>query len=84
MNTASEVLVIIVSSVLSIFLLLAIVALVYLIGILKQVKKVTSRAENVAETVQAAASAFERTATPLAVFKLIGNIVGHAQKRRKG
>jgi len=84
MNTASEVLVIIVSAVLAIFLAVAIVALVYLIGVLKQAKRITQQAENVADSVHAAASAFERTATPLAVFKLIGNIVGRSQKRRKG
>ena len=86
MNTAAEVLVIIVSSVLAIFLLVLIIAAVYTVKILKQVRRITERAENVAGSVEAAASAFERTASPLAVIKLIGNIVNQASKvrNRKG
>jgi hypothetical protein len=83
MNTASEVLVIIVSSVLAIFLLVLIVALVYAVKILKVVRRITARAENVAGTMEAAASAFERTASPLAVLKVVANIVEQASRIRK-
>ena len=83
MDTASQVLVIIISSVLGIFLVLFIVALVYIIGIARRVREIVSRAESVAGSVEAAASAFEKTATPLAVLKLVSNIVAHAQKRKK-
>lgn len=83
MNTAAEVLVIIVSSVLAVFLIVLIVALVQGIKILKQVKRVVGRAENVADSMEAAASAFERTASPLAMLKIIGNIVDQASRIRK-
>ncbi len=83
MNTASEVLVIIVSSVLAIFLITLIVALVYVVKILKQVRQITERAQSVAGSVEAAASTFERAASPLAVLKIIGSIVNHAEKIRK-
>jgi hypothetical protein len=82
MDTASEILVIIVSSILAIFLLVLIVIGVYTVKILKQVRRITERAENVAGSVEAAASAFERTASPLAILKLIGGIVSTANKAR--
>lgn len=85
MNTTELVFLIILSTTLSIFLILFSVALGYLISILKQIKKIVERAENVAGTVESAAAAFERTASPLAILKLIGNIVEQASKfkRRK-
>lgn len=83
MNTASEVLVIIVSSVLAIFLVALIVALVYVVKILKQIRRVTERAENVADSVEAAAGTFEKAASPLAILKLIGNIVEQTTRIRK-
>ena len=83
MDTATQILVIIISAVLGIFLVLFIIALVYVIGIAHRVKEIVSRAESVAGSVEAAASAFEKTATPLAVLKLVSNIVAHAQKRKK-
>jgi heme/copper-type cytochrome/quinol oxidase subunit 2 len=83
MNTASEVLVIIVSSILAIFLIVLIVAGVYAVKVLKQVRRITERAENVAGTVEAAASTFGRAASPLAVLKIIGSIVEHSSKFRK-
>jgi len=86
MNTASEILVIIVSSILAIFLIVLIVAGVYTVKILKQVRRITERAESVAGSVEAAASVFERSASPLAVIKIIGSIINHANKvrNRKG
>jgi cytoskeletal protein RodZ len=86
MDTAAEVLLIIVSSVLSIFLVVLIIAGVWFIKVLKQTRKLMEHAENVADSVEAAASAFERTATPLSVLKIISGIIGQAsrQKKRKG
>lgn len=83
MNTVAEVLLIVVSSVLSVFLIVLIVAGVYTVKILKQVRRITDRAEGVADSMEAAASAFERKASPLAVLKVIGNIVEQVTKARK-
>jgi len=83
MNTASEALLIIVSTVLSIFLIVLIITFIYLNKILKQVKRITDHAENVAESVEAAANTFEKTASPLAILKIIGGIVDQATKARK-
>jgi uncharacterized membrane protein len=83
MNTASEVLVIIVSSILAIFLVVLTVALVFFVKVLKSVRHITERAENISDSVEAAASTFERVASPLAVLKIIGNIVEQTSKLRK-
>ena len=83
MDTASEILVIIVSSILAIFLIVLIVALVFVIKVLKQLRRITERAENVAGSVEAAASAVGKAASPLAILKLIGNIVSHSNKRKR-
>jgi len=84
MNTASEVLLIIVSAILAIFLLVLIAATIYVVKILRQVKRITERAETVAGSVEAAASAYGRTAAPLAVLKIIGKIVKQSNRTRKG
>jgi len=83
MDTAAEVLLIVVSSVLSIFLIVGIVALVYVVKILKQIKLITDRAENVAESMESAPDTFKKTATPIAILKLVGNIVDQASRVRK-
>lgn len=84
MNTASEVLLIIVSAILAIFLLVLIAAIIYVVKILRQVKRITDRAETVAGSVEAAATAFGRTAGPLAVLKIIAKLVKQSNKSRKG
>lgn len=83
MDTASEVLLIIVSAVLAIFLIILIAAVIYVLKILRQVKRITERAETVAGSVEAAANAFGKTATPLAVLRIISKIVSQSRKTRK-
>jgi ABC-type multidrug transport system fused ATPase/permease subunit len=86
METASWVLLIVVSSALTIFLIVLIVAISYFIGILKQVKRITTQAESAVDSLESAATNFRDSASPLAVLKLIGNIVNQASKmsRKKG
>ena len=83
MDTAAEVLLIIVSAVLAIFLVVLIIVGVWAVKLIKQARRVMMHAENVADSVEAAASAFERSATPLSVVRLIGNIIGQTAKHRK-
>lgn len=84
MENASEILLIIVSSVLAIFLIMLIVVIVYLLSVLRHVKRILQRAENVAINVEAAAEAFERSASPIAAIKVISNIIKQAAKSKKG
>jgi uncharacterized protein YoxC len=71
------------SSVLIIFLIFFIVALVYLIKLLKQLRHITEHAENVVDSVEAAANSMQRAASPLAFLKLVSNIVDQTAKMRK-
>lgn len=86
MENSADILLIIVSSVLSVFLILLIVLLIYLISLARQIKRLVQKAENVAINVEAAAQAFERSATPIAMLKVIGNIFEQIMnvKKRKG
>jgi hypothetical protein len=83
MNDTAVITLIVVSAALTVFLVLLCVALGYLISILRQVKRITARAENVADTVESAAAAFERASSPLAVLKLLGKIVEQASEFKK-
>jgi hypothetical protein len=83
METASWVLLIVVSSVLTIFLIVLIVAGVYAINILKQVKRIAEQAEDAVEAVQEAAVNIGQSARPLAAFKLFTKIVKTAYKTGK-
>jgi|GEM_PF-647779 len=83
METASLVLLIVVSSALTLFLIVLIVAIVYFVGVLKQVKRITAQAELAVDSMQSAAAAFERSASPLGVLRLVGKIVSQASKYNK-
>lgn len=84
MDTATQILVIITSSVLVVFLVISIIALVYFIKLIKQLRRVAEHAENVVDTVEAAATTMHKAASPLAFLKLISNIVDQASRIRKG
>jgi len=83
MNDTAVITLIVVSAALVVFLLLLSIALGYFISILKQVKRITERAENVADTMESAAWTFQKAASPLAVLKIIGGIVEHAAGFKK-
>ena len=73
-NDWFETLVIILSTMLALFLLLGIILLVKLITITKQIKRITEHAEIAVDKAEEVASFFEKTATPVAILKLIANI----------
>ena len=83
LNTASEILLIIVSSVLSIFLIVAIIAGVKLIQILKAVKRITDKAEKLAESAEAIGNFFKKSAGPVALGKFMSNVAENVMNRRK-
>ncbi|HUD10703.1 MAG TPA: hypothetical protein VMR28_03465 [Candidatus Saccharimonadales bacterium] len=83
LNTASEVLLIIVSSVLSVFLVVAIIAGIKLIQILQSVKRITAKAEKLAESAEAVGDFFRKSAGPVALGKFLTGIADTVIKRRK-
>jgi hypothetical protein len=71
---SERVLVIILSTTLMIFLLLAILATVKVIQILDHIKKITEKAESIADKAEAVGDFFQKSAGPLAVGRLITNL----------
>ena len=80
METTSLVLLIVLSCTLIVLLILLIVAISYFIGILKQVKRIATQAESAVDHMESAAETFKNTASPLAVLKMVSNIVSQASK----
>lgn len=78
-----ETLVIILSVMLGLFLTLSIILLVWLLKIIKQVKRITDHAENAVDKAEQVADFFQKTATPVAIMKLVANISEFAQKASK-
>lgn len=83
MQNAESILVIIVSSVLTLFLVVAIVLLFMVIKLVQQVKKVVDKAENAVESIEQAGELFKNTSGPMAVVKLIRNIMNRNKKKGK-
>ncbi len=76
-------LVIILSAFLALVLILSIVLIVKLIQVIKVVKRITEQAEQVADRAEHISAFFERTATPVAILKLVSNISDTLQKKVK-
>jgi hypothetical protein len=83
MEHAQEILVIIVSSLLSLFLIFGIIVLVLAIKLVRAVRKVVGKAEHDIDSAEAATEVIKNASGPLAVLKLIRNIVKTVEKRRK-
>ena len=82
-STWFAVLVIILSSCLAIFLILAIYIAVKVIQITKQVKRIMDQAEEIADRAEHISAFFEKTATPVAILKLISNVSDTLQRKVK-
>lgn len=84
MNTTEQILLIILSSALAIFLILAIVVTAEVIKLVKQLQRITQKAEVVADKAEMVSNFVGKTAGPIAIGKLIISIVesakSHAEK----
>lgn len=76
-------LVIILAIFLGILLILTIVLIVKILQITKQVKYIIEQAEQVADRAEHISAFFEKTATPVALLKLVSNISNTLQKKVK-
>ena len=83
MQYAESILVIIVSSVLVLFLITSIVVLVLIAKLVNVMRRVVDRAEEVVETAGEAAEMLRNASGPLALFKLLRNIMRAVDKARK-
>lgn len=83
MEDAARTLVIILASALAVFLLLAIIATIKIIQILNHLKRISEKAEQLANTAQTVGDFFKYTAGPAAIGKLLANVVETVVKHRK-
>lgn len=82
-STWFAVLVIILSAFLGVVLILSIVLLAKVIQIVGQVKRITEHAESVADRAEHISAFFEKTATPVAILKLVSNVSETLSKKAK-
>jgi len=75
MNTAANVLLIIVSATLAGFLIAAIIALIKVNQILGDIRHIAKKAEKIADKADVVTEFFQKTAGPAAVAKLVANVV---------
>jgi len=86
METATEILVIITSSVLVLFLLVAIFATILFIKLLNQLKRLADRAESVVDAVESIGDAVKMANTPFRFSRLLKSLsdVFKQAKSKKG
>lgn len=83
MSNTDNVLLIILTSLLSVFFVLGIGLLVVIIKLAATVRRVVEKAEDVVDSVEAAAEVLKETRGRLAFFKLVRNIVKLVGRKRK-
>ncbi|MCA9329013.1 hypothetical protein KDA11_00025 [Candidatus Saccharibacteria bacterium] len=82
LTTAQQVILVILSSFLAIFLLLGIVTSIVIIGIMRHIKKIINKAEHIADNAESVTNFFKQSAGPVALAKLISNLV-HSYRESK-
>ena len=82
MENAQDILVIILASALAVLLVLAIVVAVKTIQILNHLRRITETAEKIATTAESVGELFRFTAGPVAIGKLLSNVVDTVMKHR--
>ncbi|HEX9679697.1 MAG TPA: hypothetical protein VGA08_03695 [Candidatus Saccharimonadales bacterium] len=79
---AFEILVVILSIALAGFLLLGIIFMVYLIRISRRVHEISEKARAAADSVEAAARIFQKTAGPAVFSRIVANVVEGWQAKK--
>ena len=84
MNSAAEVLVVILSVFLGLFLILAITLTIYLINLTRQIRKVTNAAERTVGNLESVVSKFSKVISPIFVAEMVTGFVKKFNKKNKG
>jgi predicted PurR-regulated permease PerM len=84
MNGVEQALLIILSAFLALFLFLGIMFLVLCIKLVKQIRQITEHAEHIAEKAEAVTEMVGKAAGPVAVGKILLNIVESVRSQTKG
>lgn len=77
-----NILVIILAVALAIFLAVAIVLVVALVKLVNQIRGITAKAEAVMDDVESVSEFFRKSAAPVAIGKLVSNLVSTISERR--
>lgn len=83
LGTTEQILVVILAATLAILLILSITAMILVIQVLQYIKRITAKAEVIADKAESVTSFFQQSAGPAAIAKLVSNIV-HAARDKKG
>lgn len=83
MEDTQKILVVALASALALFLIVAIIATVKVIQILQQLKRITDKAEKLADRAETVSEFFKYTAGPAAIGKLLSNISETVLKHHK-
>lgn len=83
MNTSEQILVVILSTALAVLLVLAIALTVLVIKLVKTISRISEKAEHIVENVEHVGDTFRNAAGPLALFKVINNLVHVVSKHTK-
>jgi hypothetical protein len=85
MDTTERVLVIFLSAALAIFLVLGITVLIFVIQIVRRVKRITEKAEHLADKAESVGEFLRRAAGPLAISRIVAmaSEVFFGRKRKK-
>jgi heme/copper-type cytochrome/quinol oxidase subunit 2 len=70
-----DILVIILSIMLALLLILAIMFTIFLIKVIRKINSLTDQAQNVMHNVESASRVFEKSARPVAISRIIANVV---------
>lgn len=84
MNTAEQILVVILSSALAVFLILAIIIAVQVIRLMKVLNKVAVKAQEVVDNAEKTAELVKSAVGQLSVMRFVQNVVNMVQKAKKG
>ncbi|HKU18521.1 MAG TPA: hypothetical protein VJP80_04570 [Candidatus Saccharimonadales bacterium] len=82
MNTAEQILVIILATALALFLVLAIIIAVLMVSLMKKVNRIADKAEDFVTSAEATADVLKNTVGQLSVLRFIHSIIGMATKHK--
>jgi len=75
MDTAAEVLVIILSVVLSVFLILAIILIIYLIRVSAEIRKITESARRTVDSIETTVVGASKLTSPVFIAQILGKYI---------
>lgn len=83
MNTAEQILVIIISSLLGLTLIIGIIVLIMVIKLIKAIRRIADKGEQVIENAEHAAEVFTKAAGPMTLLRSVTNIIDAVNKHKK-